>query len=145
MLTNTVITQQQLRATPSLLKGFSPQKESQIRMLLCELIQQAAILLKLPQVAAATSQVLLHRLLFMVSISSMAPLDLVGGVMYLSCYESYLSTKLEESPRNLRSIIGVLSYLARTRNKLPFLPIDVSSPVYCQFYSRNILKAGKVF
>ena len=42
----------------------------------------------------------------------------------------YLSTKLEETPRKVRSIIGVLDYLERERNGKPFQPIDVSSPNY---------------
>ncbi|VDD77602.1 unnamed protein product [Mesocestoides corti] len=58
---NYVIPIEKLSPTPSNVDGLDAETEFELRYLGCELIQDAGILLKLPQVAMATAQVLYQR------------------------------------------------------------------------------------
>ena len=55
------ITDEQLANSPSGRDGFDEQAETYLRLYGCELIQEAGILLRLPQVVMATGQVLFQR------------------------------------------------------------------------------------
>lgn len=57
-----------LEQSPSVSDGMSCELERELRYLGCELIQAASILLKLPQVAAATGQILYQRYFYSKSI-----------------------------------------------------------------------------
>ena len=72
-LENSVVSLEMLQETPSMKEGYPSKFERDIRLLVCNWIEQATVLLKLPQLAAATAQVLVHRYYFMESIDS-APL-----------------------------------------------------------------------
>lgn len=58
---NYVIPQEKLFPTPSNLDGLDAETEFDLRYVGCELIQDAGTLLRLPQVAMATAQVLYQR------------------------------------------------------------------------------------
>ena len=51
-LENCLLPEERLRSTPSSLDGLDPETEMDLRILGCELIQTAGILLRLPQVVA---------------------------------------------------------------------------------------------
>jgi hypothetical protein len=55
------VTDEQLSDSPSRADGVDEQAEISLRVYGCELIQEAGILLRLPQVVMATGQVLFHR------------------------------------------------------------------------------------
>lgn len=58
---HSLIPEERLSPTPSMQDGLDLPSETDLRILGCELIQAAGILLRLPQVAMATGQVLFHR------------------------------------------------------------------------------------
>eukprot|EP00249_Psilotum_nudum_P024661 c29251_g3_i1 orf=118-1482(+) len=55
------LTPHQLLASPSSQHGIPPDSQNMLRLYGCEIVQQAGILLRLPQVVMATAQVLFHR------------------------------------------------------------------------------------
>ena len=55
------LSDKQLANSPSRLDGVDEAVENQLRQFGCDLIQEAGILLRLPQAVAATGQVLLQR------------------------------------------------------------------------------------
>lgn len=55
------VSDEQLQNSPSRADGIDEVSEAHLRLFGCELIQQAGILLRLPQVVMATGQVLFHR------------------------------------------------------------------------------------
>lgn len=61
---NYTIPPERLSPTPSSIDGLDPETEFCLRYLGSEFIQEAGILLKLPQVAMATAQVLYQRYFF---------------------------------------------------------------------------------
>ncbi|XP_026550370.1 cyclin-L1-like, partial [Notechis scutatus] len=61
---HSLIPEERLSPTPSMQDGLDLQSETDLRILGCELIQAAGILLRLPQVAMATGQVLFHRFFY---------------------------------------------------------------------------------
>jgi hypothetical protein len=80
--------------------------EEDCRLFACDLIQNAGILLRLPQVALTTAQMLLQRVYhapdytfdkYCLDITSMAAL--------------FLGAKIEEYPRNVRSVIDVFTHV----------------------------------
>ena len=75
-----------------------------MRRLGTELIQQASLLLHLPQVCSSTAQVLFQRVVFCVSLKSHSVLQMASASLFLS-------TKLEECPRRTRDILNVFHVL----------------------------------
>lgn len=60
-LENCILSHERLSNTPSMQDGLDPELEADLRFVGCEMIQSAGILLRLPQVAMATGQVLYQR------------------------------------------------------------------------------------
>lgn len=63
---NSLIPEEKLSPTPSMLDGLDLQTEIDLRILGCELIQSAGILLRLPQVYFSVSESVLQRACFRV-------------------------------------------------------------------------------
>ena len=127
-LENTVASLEQLRNTPSNKEGFSHHLERDIRLLACNFIKAACVILELytcltrPQNTAATAQVLIQRYYFVQSIGELPLFNVIGASIYLA-------SKLEESGRRLRDIITTLDYLYKKSEKLAETPLDISSTV----------------
>ncbi|TPX59785.1 hypothetical protein PhCBS80983_g02208 [Powellomyces hirtus] len=103
-LQNSVLTVAQLERTPSEEDGIPKALENELRALGCELIQSAGILLRLPQVAMATAQVLLQRYYYMASLKLASVRDIAMGAVFLA-------SKVEETPRKIKDIINVFAWL----------------------------------
>jgi hypothetical protein len=65
---NPLVTKEQLLRTPSFNDGISSELEKDLRIVGCDLIQAAGILLRLPQLAMSTAQVLFHRFYYVSSL-----------------------------------------------------------------------------
>ncbi|KAN0059811.1 hypothetical protein ACQY0O_008385 [Thecaphora frezii] len=104
MLLNTLASEEQLALSPSRQDGIPEVLETQIRIYGCQLIQDAGILLDLPQRTMATAQVLYQRFWFVSSLKHFSSRDICMGALFLS-------TKLEETPKRLRDLINVFDYL----------------------------------
>lgn len=61
---NVIIPEERMFPTPSQTDDMHPDVEFDLRFIGCELIQDAGILLKMPQVAMATGQVLYQRFFY---------------------------------------------------------------------------------
>lgn len=93
--------------------GKMDQAEAEnLRILACDIVQNAGILLKLPQVVMATAQMLLQRVYhtaeytfdkYHIDITSMAAL--------------FLASKIEEYPRKAREVIDVFTYVISRKLK----------------------------
>ncbi|TKR61743.1 hypothetical protein L596_028816 [Steinernema carpocapsae] len=92
-----------LENPPSLPK-IDLETEQDLRFLGCELIQHGATLLRLPQTAAATAQILYQRFYYQ---RSFARHHFEYSVM--ACL--LLASKIEEAPRRPREVLNVFSYL----------------------------------
>lgn len=68
VLDNFYMSKEDLADSPSRKDGVSPEVERDQRIYGCEMIQEAGILLRLPQAVMATGQVLLHRFYCKVSL-----------------------------------------------------------------------------
>ncbi len=69
-----LLTIDDLQKTPSALDGLPWESEERFRLLGCQLIQQGGLLLKLPQSAMITGQILFHRLFCVQSFLSLSVL-----------------------------------------------------------------------
>uniref|UniRef100_UPI00358F9C59 cyclin-L1-like n=1 Tax=Myxine glutinosa TaxID=7769 RepID=UPI00358F9C59 len=115
-LENCIIPEEKLSTTPSLLDGLDLETETDLRAIGCELIQSAGILLKLPQVAMASGQVLFHRFFY-----SKSFVKHNMEVVAMACVN--LASKIEEAPRRNRDIINVFHHLRQLRSKRPPSPL----------------------
>ncbi|KAG0241061.1 hypothetical protein BGW41_006398 [Actinomortierella wolfii] len=106
-LQNALLTLEQLQRTPSMLDGFTRQQEDDLRQMGCHLIQSAGILLKLPQVAMATAQILFQRFFYQASLRKFAIRDIAMGSIFLAA-------KVEECPCRMRDLVNVVDYLCKT-------------------------------
>eukprot|EP00826_Nyctotherus_ovalis_P039443 TRINITY_DN3795_c0_g2_i2.p1 TRINITY_DN3795_c0_g2~~TRINITY_DN3795_c0_g2_i2.p1 ORF type:complete len:365 (-),score=108.97 TRINITY_DN3795_c0_g2_i2:77-1171(-) len=97
---------------PSEFDGLSLQEESNLRLFACELVQEAGIMLKLPQVTIATAMELLHRLFFRCSFVRVSLFNAAGACLFLA-------TKLEETPKKIRDVISVLDHLIKLKRRTP--------------------------
>ncbi|KAL9933122.1 hypothetical protein V8E36_007840 [Tilletia maclaganii] len=103
-LPNTLASLQQLSETPSRADGIPADLEEELRVYGCQLIQQAGILIHLPQVAMATAQVLYQRFWYVSSMKHFSIKDISMGALFLAC-------KLEEQTVRLRDLLNVFDYL----------------------------------
>uniref|UniRef100_A0A8C5I0Y6 Cyclin-L1 n=1 Tax=Gouania willdenowi TaxID=441366 RepID=A0A8C5I0Y6_GOUWI len=107
---NSLIPDEKLSPTPSMLDGLDLNTETDLRILGCELIQSAGILLRLPQVAMATGQVLFHRFFYSKSFVKHS-----FEIVAMACIN--LASKIEEAPRRIRDVINVFHHLRQIRVK----------------------------
>ncbi|VDO03195.1 unnamed protein product [Rodentolepis nana] len=129
-----VIPVEKLSPTPSSVDGLDPKTEFDLRYLGCELIQDAGILLKLPQVAMATAQVLYQRYFY-----SKSFVRYVYEHYAMACI--FLAAKIEEHPRRIREVINVFAHMKQAREGREFTPV-----MFDQNYvnlKRHIIKAER--
>ncbi|XP_028650328.1 cyclin-L1a [Erpetoichthys calabaricus] len=113
---NSLIPEERLSPTPSMLDGLDLHTETDLRILGCELIQSAGILLRLPQVAMATGQVLFHRFFYSKSFVKHS-----FEIVAMACVN--LASKIEEAPRRIRDVINVFHHLRQLRGKRTATPL----------------------
>ncbi|KAK7159447.1 hypothetical protein R3I94_005702 [Phoxinus phoxinus] len=107
---SSIIPDERFSTTPSMLDGLDHETETDLRILGCELIQSAGILLRLPQVAMATGQVLFQRFFY-----SKSYIKHSFEIVAMSCVN--LASKIEESPRRVRDVINVFHHLKQGKSK----------------------------
>uniref|UniRef100_A0A8C2EUA8 Cyclin L1 n=1 Tax=Cyprinus carpio TaxID=7962 RepID=A0A8C2EUA8_CYPCA len=107
---SSIIPEESLSSTPSMLDGLDHETETNLRILGCELIQSAGILLRLPQVAMATGQVLFQRFFYSKSFIKHS-----FEIFAMACVN--LASKIEESPRRVRDVINVFHHLKQGKGK----------------------------
>lgn len=107
-LENCLLSEAKLTETPSRQDGLDRTTEIDLRILGCELIQTAGILLKLPQVAMATGQVLFQRFYYS---KSFVRHGMETTAMSCVC----LASKIEEAPRRIRDVINVFHHIRQVR------------------------------
>ncbi|WVW85655.1 hypothetical protein I302_107693 [Kwoniella bestiolae CBS 10118] len=112
-------TLQQILNTPSSEDGVSAEVEADLRVAGCMLIQEAGIMLGLPQSTMATAQVIFHRFYYVSSLYSF-------GVNDISISALFLSTKLCETPVRLRDLINTYLFLSARVQYLLNKPSDAS-------------------
>ena len=99
---------EKLYPTPSMAENLSFDDEFDLRVVGCELIQTAGRLLKLPQTAMATGQVLFHRYFYIKSF--------VRNSMEIYAMAAvFLSSKIEECPRRIRDVMNVFHHMKQVR------------------------------
>lgn len=103
-MTESYITREELEPTPSRVDGVPPGQEQELRVYGCRLVQDAAVLLKVPQLCAATGQVFLQRFYHVVSLREHDVRYTAMGALFLAC-------KSEESSRAPRHVINVFHNL----------------------------------
>lgn len=109
-LENCLLLPEKLEKTPSEQDGLDKETEFDLRILGCELIQTAGILLKLPQVAMATGQVLFQRFFYS---KSFVRHSMESTAMSCIC----LASKIEEAPRRIRDVINVFHHIKQVRSQ----------------------------
>ncbi|WRT68355.1 uncharacterized protein IL334_005331 [Kwoniella shivajii] len=107
----------QIINTPSSKDGIPREVEADLRVAGCMLIQEAGVMLKLPQNTMATAQVIFHRFFYVSSFYSF-------GVNDISISSLFLSTKLCETPIRLRDLINTYLFLLARIQHLLNLPAD---------------------
>lgn len=115
-LENCILPESKFTCTPSSLDGLDSQYEYELRILGTELVQTSGILLKLPQVAMATGQVLFQRFYYSKSF--------VRHKMEMTAMACILlASKIEEAPRRIRDVVNVFNHMRQVRAGLTPQPI----------------------
>ncbi|XP_060534373.1 cyclin-L1 [Cylas formicarius] len=115
-LNNQLLPEEKLINTPSQNDGLNIETETDLRIYGCELIQTAGILLKLPQVAMATGQVLLQRFYYS---KSLVRHPIEHTAMGCVC----LASKIEEAPRRIRDVINVFTHIRQVNSNKQIQPV----------------------
>nr|XP_019567690.1 PREDICTED: cyclin-L2 isoform X2 [Rhinolophus sinicus] len=115
-LENCLLPDDKLRFTPSMSSGLDTDTETDLRVVGCELIQAAGILLRLPQVAMATGQVLFQRFFYTKSFVK-------HSMEHVSMACVHLASKIEEAPRRIRDVMNVFHRLRHLREKKKPVPL----------------------
>lgn len=115
-LENCLLSEDKFTTTPSQIDGLAREIETDLRMYGCELIQTAGILLRLPQTAMATGQVLLQRFYYS---KSLVRHPMEHTAMACVC----LASKIEECPRRVRDVVNVFHHIRQVTSKKPIQPM----------------------
>jgi len=95
--------------TPSeQLDGLPLAAERRFRAFACQLIQEAGILLRLPQIAVATAQAILHRFYFRKSFIRCEMVTVATAALFIAA-------KVEESPRKIKDVLTVTDYVIKLK------------------------------
>lgn len=132
---NCIFPCEMLDETPSMKDGLDRDTENDLRRFGCELIQISGLLLKLPQVAMATGQVILQRFYY---IKSMIKHDMETTAMAAI----FLAAKIEESPRRVRDVINVCEHIKQKKLRRPETPMEYNSNHYFSM-KNNVIKAER--
>ncbi|CAB4399703.1 unnamed protein product [Rhizophagus irregularis] len=122
-LQNAILTYEQLETTPSKKDNIPEELEDELRRLGCDFIQSAGIVLRLPQVAMATAQVLFQRFFYVASLKKFSVRDIGMGALFLA-------SKVSESPCKIRDLINVYNYLIRRYRNEPNEPLEYLGQVF---------------
>ncbi|XP_056093939.1 cyclin-L2-like [Rhinichthys klamathensis goyatoka] len=137
-LENCLLPPERVHYSPSRAHGLSARTEEQLRNRMCEMIQNAGILLRLPQVAMATAQILFHRFFY-----SKSFVRHCAETVAVACLQ--LASKIEEEPRRARDVLNVFHRLKHAAGNRPFCPLllddgYVSRKSYVIKAERRVLK-----
>eukprot|EP00122_Pirum_gemmata_P000301 Pgem_evm1s264 len=144
-LENTILPDKQLLETPTQRDGIDSEAEIQLRLTGCELIQVCGRLLKLPQVAVASAQILFQRFYYKKSFVFNDYRDYALGCLLLAA-------KTEECVRRARQILNVFNYVKHRKIQEERVKegLEEEEPVYDGIYSdsyiiakNNIIKAER--
>ncbi|KAB0791244.1 hypothetical protein PPYR_03044 [Photinus pyralis] len=133
-LKNQLLPDDKLETTPSQTDGLENDIETDLRIYGCELIQTAGILLKLPQVAMATGQVLLQRFYYS---KSLVRHPVEQTAMACIC----LASKIEEAPRRVRDVINVFTHIRQVTSNKTLTPVILDNN-YIQL-KNQVIKAER--
>ncbi|KAJ0171600.1 hypothetical protein K1T71_013150 [Dendrolimus kikuchii] len=117
-LYNCLLPESTFKETPSQADGLDIETETDLRILGCEMIQTAGILLKLPQVAMATGQIYLQRFYYSKSFVRYPMETTAMGSIYLA-------SKVEEKPCRIRDVINVFHHIKQVRAQKTISPLIV--------------------
>jgi hypothetical protein len=120
-----------LELSPSQKDGIDPMLELLHRVYGCELIQEAGILLKLPQVVVATGQNIFHRFYYRKSLERFDSFTVAMGCILLA-------SKIEEKLKYLRDIIFVFHHIYQRRKVLKFNPLELGGVRYTEWKTELI-------
>ncbi|RMX45767.1 hypothetical protein pdam_00004190 [Pocillopora damicornis] len=134
-LENCILDEEQLQNTPSFKDGLDREVEIDLRILGCEYIQMAGILLKLPQVAMATAQVLFQRFYYSKSLVK-------HDCEIYSMASIFLAAKIEECPRRIRDVINVFHHIKQRRNARTIQPMEYMGNTYFNL-KNQVIKAER--
>ena len=110
------LTDDQIADSPSRRAGMDEETEFRLKVYGCELVQEAAVLLRAEQAVACTGQVLLHRFYAKRSLTKFDVERVAATMVFLAC-------KLEECPRRLREVINVFHRMTCRRRGAPLEPL----------------------
>ena len=110
------LTDDQIADSPSRRAGLDEETEFRLKVYGCELVQEAAVLLRAEQAVACTGQVLLHRFYAKRSMTKFDVERVAATMVFLAC-------KLEECPRRLREVINVFHRMSCRRRGAPLEPL----------------------
>ncbi|CAK9302225.1 unnamed protein product [Gordionus sp. m RMFG-2023] len=115
-LSNILLPSDKVINPPSLTDYISIDFDFELRVRGCELIQEAGVLLKLPQVSIATAQLLYQRYFFIKSFVKY-------NFEVIAMATTFLASKIDESPRRPRDVINVFHHIRQLENKEAISPL----------------------
>ncbi|XP_039298107.1 cyclin-L1-like [Nilaparvata lugens] len=118
-LNNCLLPESKLSLTPSKLDGLDSETETDLRILGCEMIQTGGILLRLPQVAMATGQILFQRFYYSKSFMRY-PMETTA----MACL--FLASKVEDSPRRIRDVMSVFHHIEQIKSQKTLQPMQLN-------------------
>eukprot|EP00887_Chlorella_sp_A99_P002262 scaffold10.g2262.t1 len=128
------LSEEALAASPSRGDGVLAETEAELRRYGCDCIQEAGILLRLPQVVMATAQVLLHRFYCKRSMQKFDVKVAAIAAFWLGCKLEEVIEIDKSDKLSLRSVITVFFRVTRRRDGASLRPMDP----YCKVWRARL-------
>jgi transcription initiation factor TFIIIB Brf1 subunit/transcription initiation factor TFIIB len=128
-------TDEQVENSPSRKDGVPQHIERRLRIFGCEIIQDAGILLKLPQVTMATAQVLFHRFYCKQSLKRY-------NVKQVAMASLFLASKIEEVPKRARDVLNVFHHIEQVKTQKKIEPLNFTKQKYWEM-KKDLIKTER--
>jgi len=118
-----LLSEEVLNNSPTVQANVPHKIEMNNRIFICQLIERAGRMLKLPITTVITSQIIVHRFYYRQDM-------LKHKALPVAMTSLFLATKVEESPRKIRDILNVFDRVLKKQQGLVLTPFDTTSQRY---------------
>ncbi|KAK8823626.1 hypothetical protein WA577_002545 [Blastocystis sp. JDR] len=123
-----ILTPEEQKNTPSVLKGMTEEQEFAYRCFACELIRDASIMMGTSPVVSASGQIICHRFYYFYSFQQCHPFFVA-----MACF--FIGSKIEEELQPVPRTVKAFYQIYQERTGQPLTQLTDTDPIYIRWRS----------